>query len=218
VALLRWRPGDLTDLLVASAAFTFLFFLRQGRAEFNYWAVGVFVMLAALFTTGLPVVKSFPGRGAPRADPMWSKRPGHLLWRGRPRQCRSRAPSKTPCLRPAQAGIPRPRPAGGRSCCGRRCVRRPRPLPVGSRQGRRRGLLDLMAVRERQQHPGQPPRHQAAQEVQPGGPLLGGEGIQPQHLAVAVPVHGGGGEPAGVTARAMTRRASRSRTGRVTDR
>ena len=50
-----------------------------------------------------------------------------------------------------------------------------------------------MVDRDRQQHTGQPPRHQGARERQPGGPVLGREGGHPEHLLVTIPVHHGGG-------------------------
>ncbi len=49
-----------------------------------------------------------------------------------------------------------------------------------------------MVVRDRQQHTGQPPRHQVAREPQPGGPVLGCEDGHPEHLLVTIPVHHGG--------------------------
>ncbi|HEY6537802.1 MAG TPA: glycosyltransferase 87 family protein [Candidatus Dormibacteraeota bacterium] len=63
LALIRMRPRDLADLLIASAGFTFLFFLLQGRAEFNYWALVILVTVTALFSVGLPVDLALPGQG-----------------------------------------------------------------------------------------------------------------------------------------------------------
>lgn len=51
VGLAFWRPRDLSDLLLASAAFTFLAFLVNRWAFFNYWALVAYVLLAAILTT-----------------------------------------------------------------------------------------------------------------------------------------------------------------------
>lgn len=54
VGLAFWRPRDLSDLLLASAAFTFLAFLVNRWAFFNYWALVAYVLVAAIVTTDAP--------------------------------------------------------------------------------------------------------------------------------------------------------------------
>ncbi|HVC75170.1 MAG TPA: hypothetical protein VND96_01505 [Candidatus Micrarchaeaceae archaeon] len=59
-ALAFWRPKDLSDLLLASAAFAFIFFLMSRWAFFEYWTLVAYVLLAAILTTGAQEAVALP--------------------------------------------------------------------------------------------------------------------------------------------------------------
>lgn len=68
-ALTFWRPSDLSDLLLASAAFGFVAFLVNRWAFFDYWALVCYVLLAAAATVGTSEPTALPhalGRGHAR--------------------------------------------------------------------------------------------------------------------------------------------------------
>ena len=60
IALTFWKPADLSDLLLASAAFGFVAFLVNRWAFFDYWALVGYVLLAALATVGTPEEIALP--------------------------------------------------------------------------------------------------------------------------------------------------------------
>ncbi len=60
VALTFWKPSDLSDLLLASAAFGFVAFLVNRWAFFDYWALVCYVLLAAAATVGTSEPTALP--------------------------------------------------------------------------------------------------------------------------------------------------------------
>ena len=69
----------------------------------------------------------------------------------------------------------------------------PAALPARPREHRGdRPLEPLVCVADHQLHPREPPRHQAAQELRPEGPVLARAHIQPQDLPLAARAHADG--------------------------